>query len=502
MRSSRAPDLLVANARVLTLDPRHPTAESIAIRNGRIRAVGSADDLRDMAGTETLVLDAGGGLAVPAFHDAHCHLLAWARFSSALDCRHLASMGDLQKALARWSRDIPDGGWTRGNGYDEALLGRHPDRHDLDAAVADRPIRLQHRSLHLDVLNSRALQLTGLLDLHDSRVERDPLTHEPTGRLFNAGLLLQRGAPRPSYDSIATDIRRASQRLLAWGVTTVQDASFTNGPDEWDLFHQLAADGHLRVRTVMLLGARYWRQSGDWREESRMVRRGPVKLMLNSAAADPAELRAELHDARRAGRAVAVHTTGEDELALALDGFCSAPRGLLPSPNRLEHASVVPQALMEDVRDLGLTVVGQPTLVHERGDVYRSEYAAGQHGWLHRARSWTACRVPYAAGSDAPVTEPNPLVGLTAARRRSTKSGEVLGPEERLSAFEALRAFTLGPAEAVGPAHELGRLQPGMVADVAILDPDALDLEPHSAAGRRVRATIMEGRPVWQRGSQ
>src|SRR5207249_3537382 len=150
------------------------------------------------------------------------------------------------------------------------------------------------------------------------------------------------------------------------------------------------------------------------------------------------------------GHSVAVHATSEAEVAMALDAFRSAPPGLSPTPDRVEHASVVADALLDDVRDLGITVVGQPSLVHDRGEVYKVEFPPEQHGWLHRARSWLAAGVPYAIGSDAPVTEPNPLLAIAAARRRSTRSGATLGLDERLTKIDALQAVTSGPAAAVG----------------------------------------------------
>jgi predicted amidohydrolase YtcJ len=143
-------------------------------------------------------------------------------------------------------------------------------------------------------------------------------------------------------------------------------------------------------------------------------------------------------------------------------------------------------------------VVGQPALVAERGDVYRAAYPAEAHGWLHRAASLLRAGVGYAAGSDAPVTEPAPGLGLQAARQRRTRDGAVLGPDERLGLAEALGAFTLGPAQAVGMAHLLGRLRPGMLADVAVLDPEALEAGSPGGARRPARLTLMEGRVVWR----
>jgi predicted amidohydrolase YtcJ len=160
---------------------------------------------------------------------------------------------------------------------------------------------------------------------------------------------------------------------------------------------------------------------------------------------------------------------------------------------------VLPDALLAEVQATGAMVIGQPALVYERGDVYRAEFAPPQHGWLHRARSLLAAGIPYAIGSDAPVTNPSPGLALGTAQRRQTRGGAILGPDEALDPSAALAACTLGPAAAVGAADWLGHLGPGALADLAIMDPAAL-AEPDTISwDRAVRYTLMEGLVVWAR---
>src|SRR5687767_11902481 len=130
-------DLLLVGARVLTLDREQPHAEAVAVRGGRIVAVGAWADLRALVGPATEVVDAAGGVAIPAFHDAHLHLLSYARTRARVDCRGARSIAEIGAALAARASALPAGAWVRGWGYDETRLreDRHPDRHDLDAAV-------------------------------------------------------------------------------------------------------------------------------------------------------------------------------------------------------------------------------------------------------------------------------------------------------------------------------------------------------------------------------
>ncbi len=498
---SPSADLGVVNARVVGAVPPAPRATALAIRAGRIVAVGALADVRGFFGVETEVIDAGGAWAVPAFHDAHLHLLSYARMGAKLDCAGLRSLGELGGALGRRAATRPSGAWVRAVRYDETswIDGRHPDRYDLDAAVPEHPVHLRHRALHLDVFNTAALRRLQLTDLPMGGLERDPRTGAPTGRVYHAGDRLHQVLEHPTYDELARSVRDASERLLAWGVTSVQDASITNGPAEWTLFHRLAADGYLPLRVFFMPGVSSWRQIPWADAPSARVRQGPVKLMVEEGATDPSQLRAAVASVRGAGRAVALHAVTEAEVALAVDALGDAGARPPAPPSRIEHGAVIPDQFLGPLREAGVFVVGQPSLVHDRGDVYRAEFPPELHPWLHRAGSLVAAGVRYAASSDAPVTEPIPGVGLAAARRRLTASGAPLGTDEALGPLAALAAFTRSPAEAVGASGALGRVRPGAIADVVLLDDEVLEGTDPVAARRPVRMTVMDGRVVWRR---
>jgi predicted amidohydrolase YtcJ len=501
MRKTLAADLIVVGVQVMTLDPRRPMAKAIAVRGPHIIAVGAEQQVRSHIGPTTTVVDGDGGIAVPGFHDAHCHFLSYARSRSWVDCRGMASIAQIADALRRAAERAPSGVWIRAYGYDDAALvdGRQPDRHDLDSAVPDRPVRVQHRTLHLDVLNSPALRAQGLYELSDPHVEREEASGEPTGRIYHGAELLHRAGPHGTTDELARDVRAACDVLLSRGITSIQDASVTNGPDEWALFHRLADQGHLCLRLYMMWGAAHWRERDAADPESDMVRHGPVKLMIDEASTDPREIRAGVVAANGMGHAVALHAVSEAEVAIALDALRDTPRLPAGRPNRIEHGAVICDDWLVELRAVGAMVVGQPALVYERGDHYRNAYPPECHGWLHRARSLLQAGIPYAASSDAPVTEPDPLLSITAARTRSTRKGSVLGQGEALTAKQALAAWTLGSARAVGAQQELGSLRPGMRADITVLDPSALQM-PMPAPGGTVRATVMNGVLVWVRG--
>ena len=498
------------NARVVTLDPRIPRAEAVVIHRRLVRLVGTNEQARSLAGPDSQTIDAAGSLAVPAFHDAHLHLLSFARRRSQIDCRGARSIADVIEAIRAAAQRQPAEAWIRAAGYDEARLveRRHPDRADLDVAAPTRPVRLQHRSLHLDVINSAGLAALGMADdvargfdaAFGARIERDA-AGRLTGRIYNGGELLRRHREPRGLSRIEADVGAASAYLLSRGITCVQDATFTNGPEELALFQRLADEGTLRVRLVLFRGAGRWREVPPIR--SGPVRTGPIKIMLDEASSNPDAVRGAVREAREAGQPVALHAATEAELAIAIDALQAAPvrsprtRG----PDRIEHGAVIPDEALASLRELRLAVVGQPALVSERGDVYRERFAHAQHPWIHRAGSLVRAGISYAVGSDAPVTDPDPLRSIAAARTRTTPDGRPLGPDERLTARQALAAHTLGPARAIGAASKLGRLREGALGDIVLLDPDALESPGWDGLDGAVRMTIVEGRVVWERGT-
>jgi predicted amidohydrolase YtcJ len=498
-RLSGDADLLIAGGRVA--GRVEPGVDTVAVRGRIIQAVGRHGDLRSLAGPRTRLVDASGGWIVPAFHDAHCHLLSFARALSRIDCAACRSIPELQKTLRSGLREREWRPMVRAMGYDHEVLveGRHPDRYDLDAVAAGQPMRLQHRTLHVDVLNTVALRQAGLFDVESPSVERDRGSGLPTGRIFHGGDLLRGRLAHGEWEELAADVRGASQRLLAWGVTSVQDASVTNGVEEWDLFQRLADGGDLAQRVFVMPGLRHWRAVVQSRSPGSRVRLGPVKVMLEERSADVDQIRTQVSEVWAAGHAVAVHAVSEAEVTLALEVLRSRRPGLSRGPNRIEHGSVIPDGCVDDLAGSGIAVVGQPAMIASRGERYRAAYPSEMHGWLHRAASLLRAGVTYAIGSDAPAGPASPFASLFAARRRLTEGGRGLGPDDALDRAAALAALSLGPSAVVGADSWLGRLRPGAMADIAILDSWLVDPVVAPAPADTARMTVMEGRVVWER---
>jgi predicted amidohydrolase YtcJ len=465
-----------------------PHAAAVAVRDGRVLAVGSRADVRHAAGSAARRIDCGGATVLPGLVDPHLHLLALATRAAHLDCAPFRSVADLLAAVRRRADATARGEWVRGDGLDEVTLGRLPSAAELDAASSHAPVRLRHRSRHASVLSGRALAL-----LAPRRgIERDAAG--ATGLVHGEERAIGRTVGPLPAALVADGLAAAAAELAAVGLTTVADAT----PRAWQALAPLrhAVDTGrvpLRVFTMRPPGARAW-------PRATRLRPGPVKVMVEEGPGGlrptPAGLARRIALAATGG-AVAVHCLSASTLVAALDGFAALPRcQRARAPHRLEHVAECPPPLVRRIAALGLTVVTNPAFVRVRGDVYRGETHAGIWGWLYRARSLAAAGVALAAGSDAPIGPASPWVGMAAARSRRTPSGVVLGPRERLDVGAALALVTRGAAAALG-ARELGRLRAGGPADLVVVEPDPLRAPPDEVAAARVRLTMIDGEVVW-----
>jgi predicted amidohydrolase YtcJ len=426
--------------------------------------------------------DAGGGALLPGLHDHHVHLFALAASLASVACGP-PDVRD-RAALAAALRAAP-GEFPRGVGYHDSVAGAL-DRAALDALAPDRPVRIQHRSGALWMLNSRAIERLGLdRDADAPGVERDA-AGRATGRLLRADAFL-RDRLEPAG---LPDLAPVGRLLSRCGVTGATDATADTDARALAGLESAVASGALALRLSVMGSAALPEPAQPG------VTRAQVKLVLDEVALPGFDaLREAIVDAHARGRGVAVHCVGRAELVLAARALEEAgPRPAGPSapPDRLEHASIAPPELVALVARSGATVVTQPGFIAERGDEYRAEVERGDLPWLYRARGWLHAGVRLAAGSDAPFGSADPWRAIAAAVARTTPSGATLGANERLAPERALALF-LGPLEDPGAAPR--RVEAGAPADLCLLDRPWREarLAPSSD---RVRATWSAGRLV------
>jgi predicted amidohydrolase YtcJ len=399
----------------------------VAVRDGLVAAVGP--DLPAEGDAEEL--DGDGGGLIPGLHDHHLHLFAMAAAAQSTDVS-----GDALAAL--WAADatLPRGAWIRAVGWHESS-GWELDRKTLDYAVPGRPVRVQHATGALWVLNSPALEAVGLGD------------HE-TGRLYGMD-----GFLRDRLGGVPPSLTEVGKALAAVGVTGVTDATpYERGDDV------LRLAGAIPQR-VQVTGAAHLALDV---EAVAPLLVGPAKVIV--ADHDPPSVEAlvdALREARRHGRATAFHCASRLGLVLALAALES--EGARPG-DRIEHGAVIPVDAVDSLAHLGVTVVTQPALLTERGDRWLADVDADDRSHLWRCGSLLRAGVAVAASSDAPHGPADPWRAIAAAVTRRTAAGAVLGKAERITPAAALALF-LGPLDAPGGPPR--RVEAGAPADLCLL---------------------------------
>jgi predicted amidohydrolase YtcJ len=495
------------NANVITLDPACPRARAVVVEDGRIAAV--SDD-RGISGRDASLIDCRGGTLLPGFIDAHIHLLSYAASLISVDCSPAAvdSIAGIQNALRPRAAQTPPGGWLRATGYDETALAerRHPTRWELDAAAPEHPVRLIHRSGHACVLNSLALARVGITSATEEPaggyMERDATTGEPSGLLIDMDALLDAAVPPIDDAELSRAARQASDTLLSQGVTAIQDATATNGPSEWQTFRRLLREGHLRQSATLMEGhaslGSLPRQALGGR-----LRRGSVKIAIGELGAETVpdeegliEMVWEAH--RRRGQ-VAIHAIEERAVSAAVGAI---ERALRRRPrrdhrHRIEHCGICPPHLAERMGSLGIVVVSQPSFLYHSGDRYLAQVARADLSYLYPFGDLLRAGVRLAAGSDAPVVPPRPLLSIQTAVTRRGRSDAVLSPEQATDVLQALRMHTVEAAWSDFDEAEHGSIALGKAADFVLLSGDPLAVPPDEIADLEVEMTVIGGEVVW-----
>ncbi len=461
--------MLIAGAEVYGLHPA-----DVRIEQGRISEIG-----RLQRRPSERVIEAGGGALLPGLHDHHLHLRSFAAALESVRCGppEVTNADTLAAALHR--ARTADGRWIRGIGYHESVAG-DIDRRWLDRHGPDAPVRIQHRSGRLWIVNSAGVER--LAEAADRLHVPLPGPGLADGRLYDLDSWLRQLTVSPPA------LGPASRRLARWGVTGVTDMTPDNGAEMLATLSAAHVAGTLlqRVRVAGRLDLSW----PDGAVETAWIRIGETKVHLHETALPPLDdLCRTIAASHDLGRPVAVHCVTEAELVFALAAFgeASTRRG-----DRIEHASVTPPALLDRLRELNLTVVTQPNFVAERGDAYLADVPPAEHAWLYRCRSFLAARIPLAGGTDAPFGHADPWRAMHAAVQRTTASGRVLGPQESLSPEQALALF-LGPLES--PA-EPRRIEVSAAADLCLLDrPWARARKDLSSDA--VRATLCNGSLIY-----
>ena len=434
----------------------------------------------------------GASAAVPGLHDHHLHLLAMAARADSVDigAGQVSDGDDLARVLGAADTAAAPGEWLRAVGYHERVLGRL-DRWTLDRIVGDRPLRVQHRSGHLWVLNSAGCREVGL-DVSEGygRAQQDGAAFDgierdvggwATGRLVDRDEWLATRLPR----RVPPELGPVGRRLASYGVTGVTDATPTATSADLEPLAAARRTGALAQRVRVMGGLD---PDGPGVPDGLEV--GPCKLMVaDGRRPDVDGLAERITAAHRSGRPVALHCVSLVAAAVALAAWDAA--GARPG-DRMEHGAVLPPDVVGRLAELAITVVTQPAFLVDRGDEYLDEVEPEDLAHLYRCAGLARAGVRVGAGTDAPFGPEDPWVAVAAAVRRTTRSGRAVGPDERLAPRRALDLFLSDPADPGGPPRTVSV---GAAADLCLLGDD-LDRTLDDPVARRVVATVVGGRVI------
>ena len=431
---------------------------------------------------DELLVNAAGGLLIPGLHDHHLHLQSLAAARASVFCGP-PQVRDAETLAQRLREAAAQGsGWVRGVGFHESLMGDEPmDRRWLDRVVPYRPLRVQQRSGRLWILNSCALDRLGVTDAGgEDPCER--VNGRLSGRLYDADAWL-----RSRLRGQRPDLAETSRWLASRGVTGLTDTSHDNGPDELSHFAAARSRGEL-LQQLMAMGDARLDAIGD----IDGVLRGAHKFHLHDAdLPDLDAVVAAIHRSRRAGRGSAFHCVSRTDLVFALAALREA--GAAPG-DRIEHAGIAPPELVEQIAELGLTVVTQPNFIAERGDAYLDDVDADDRPWLYRLRGLLDAGIPLAGSTDAPFGDADPWAAMQAAVTRCAPDGRLVGASEALTPEQSLALF-LSPLQGPGTAPRCVRI--GAAADLCLLR-DGWQQARRELAAVRVHATIAQGHLVYR----
>jgi len=531
------------NGDVLTMDADNRVVEALSIRGDRIDLLGTTGDVMAAADDDTVVVDLRGRTLLPGFIDAHGHFPASAMNTIYADLNSppigtLITMDDVLSALSEQASGVPEGEWVVGFGYDDTLLEekRHPTREELDQVSSVHPVVAMHVSGHMLVANSMALEIAGINadspDPEGGVIGRLPGSQEPNGLLEETARLglMQYLQDMSIFDGYRL-MKAAAREYASVGVTTAQSGGVSRTLAQGlSLFSKL---GVIPQRLVLfpfetefgedLLNGEY--QAGDYNGERLVM--GAVKLVADGSIQGytgylsqpyytpyhgdagyrgyPAIPREKLFEQvaalHQAGYQIAIHGNGDESIEDILDAFEAAQQQHPVDDPRmiLIHAQMAREDQVSRMKALGVTPSFFSAHTWYWGDRHRDIFLGPERAAVISPARWAQDNgLRFSSHLDTPVTPMLPLQAVWSAVFRQTYGGDVLGPEQRISVMDALRAVTIDAAWQVFQEDNRGSLEPGKYADLVVLSGNPLN-EPQAMRELQVEQTVIGGVTVYRR---
>ena len=521
------PELILYNGNILTVNDREPRAQAVAIARGRFLAVGGDSDVLNLASAASKKIDLGRKTVIPGFIDAHSHPAeAGLMHLRMVDC-DLRSISAIQAALRERAAKTPPGEWVLGFKYDDTKTeeGRPLTVADLDAAVPDHPVHVEHRGGHTTYSNSLAFRKAGIdektPDPPGGKIDRDPATGKLTGRVAESGnALFDKAIPQNfTRDDHREGVKLISKMLARTGITSATEAqgsptdlrAYQDAYESGDLLYRAYCFINFHFLDAMIAAGNRTGLGDEW------VRIGAVKLVCDGSISERTarlstpyegrpndygilvmteeELYTHGRKAHLAGWQIGTHANGDVGIDTTLRVY---ERLQKESPRRdprfrLEHCTVVNDRLIARMKALGAIPTPFSTYVYYHGEKMRY-YGADRLNHMFALRSFLDAGIRATQASDYPPGEFIPMMALQSEVTRTDTKGNVWGPKQRITVEEAIRVGTLNGAYASYEENLKGSIEVGKLADLVVLGRDPLKENPSTLVNIPVERTIAGGR--------
>ncbi len=516
-------DIALVHANVRTMNLNQPVAQAVAIKDTKIVKVGTDQEVNQLIGRDTKVINLDKKTVIPGLIDTHIHIADFGRCLLWLDLTNAKSIKELQNLLKKKAKQTPAKKWIIGRGWNQNRFKekRLPDLSDLDKVAPDNPVILYHESEMICAVNSNAIALAGIKEqtvtLSGGTIDKNAHTGKLTGILRDSATnIVWQVVLQPTSDELSEATALACQKIAENGLTSVNWIVLLE--NELPIIQRLHAEGKLLVRVNVILPEALVKETGRFQSTDRLMLHVDgvfiaVDGYLDSKTAalsepysddpesigkmllDKTKLAASIGQVLALGLQPVIHAMGDKAVDLALtiiEQNSQQPKGK-PVRFRIEQAAVLNRAIIERLKKQNVVVSVQPKVIATEFSVWSATTRLGvkRAKWLHPIKTLLKEGVKVAGGSDCPMEPLNPFLGMQEAVLREHF------PEQRLSVEEALRMYTIDAAYCSGGEKIKGSIEAGKLADLTVLSDDPLAINTNKIKDVKVELTIINGKIVY-----
>jgi len=524
--------LVYLNGEIITVDTGFSVKEAVAVVDNKIVAVGSNEEIKTWIGEDTNVVDLGGDSLLPGFIDAHLHLLNFGLTKVATNLKPCKSIDETLELLKAKADETPAGGWIRGWAYNDNNVAekRMPNRKELDSVSTVHPIYVQRSCGHVIAANSKALELGEITaeTPNPAGGEIERVNGEVTGVLKEAARTKVLDKDVYTDEEVLSGLHLAAKDYIQSGITSVHDMG---GKERDHLLYlqKVAKDPDFKMRVYASIVS--FDNSSDAIDKTldasiltglgnEKFKIGPSKLFLDGSITGQTAAMSEgyvtnpdnkgilyksqedvnqiMERPHTAGCQITAHAIGDGAVELMVNCIehivTKFPRE--NHRHRIEHASVCNPELIQRIKKLNAIIVINPAFFYDFGDEY-IKYIGSKAEWMFPSQSYLNHGVKVAAGSDSPITDFEPLLGIQEIVTRKTKNGTVIGETECSSLEDAIRMFTINGAYASFEEEIKGSIEPGKLADFVVLEGSILNTKPEQIKDIPIKHTVINGEIVY-----